>query len=117
MPDEIVFLYGWGPEEEGRFSSLLHLVETSAAMGLESNVFFFTDGVVLAKAGFADRISEDIGRRLKALLKNGKVKFYACDEAVRKRALKEEDLEEGIKLAGYATFLGIAINAKTVIAI
>ena len=82
MQDEILFLYGWGPEEEGRFSSLLHLVETTIAMGLKANIFFFIDGIVLAKSGSSEKISADIGEQFKILLKNKEIKFYACDEAV-----------------------------------
>ena len=106
-----------GPEEEGRFSSLLHLVETTIAMGLKANIFFFTDGVILAKSGSSEKISADIGKQFKTLLKNKEIKFYACDEAIKKRVFKVTDLEEGIHLAGYATFLGMASDTKTVITI
>lgn len=117
MTDEIIFVYGWGPEEEGRVSSLLYLIETAVAMNLNVSVFLFTDGVILAKLGVAEKISESIGRRFKEILKNGKVKVYACEEAARKRSLSKENIAPGTLIIGYAAFLDKALNAKAVITV
>jgi predicted peroxiredoxin len=62
-------------------------------------------------------MSEDIERRFKKNLIDARVKFYVCEEASRKRGLTQEQLEEGIVIAGYATFLDMAASAKTVVTI
>jgi predicted peroxiredoxin len=112
-----VLLFGWGPEETGRVSALLHLIETASAMNLETSVFLFTDGSILAKAGTAEKIDPDIGRRFRRLLQDEYVNIYVCEEAAQKRAIDREHLESGISMVGYATFLGMATEAKTVISL
>ena len=117
MSQDIVFLYGWGPEEEGRLSSLLHIVETAAAMDMKSAVFFFTDGAILGKKGTCARINEEMDRRFRMILRSGKVKFYVCEEAARKRGITKENLEDDLTIIGYATLLDMATASKTVITI
>lgn len=117
MVDDIVFLYGWGPEEEGRLSSMLYLAETAAAIDMNATVFFFTDAAILAKKGTFAKMSEELEERFNKNLNNKRVKFYVCEEAARKRSITQESLEEGITLAGYMTFLDMAVSAKTVVTI
>lgn len=117
LVDNIVFLYSWGPEEEGRLSSLLYLTETAAAIDVNVTVFFFTDAAILAKKGTFAKMSEEIERRFKKNLTDARVKFYVCEEAARKRSVTQESLEDGIVMAGYTTFLDMAVSAKTVITI
>jgi predicted peroxiredoxin len=117
MADDIVFLYGWGPEEEGRLSSMLYLAETASAIDMNATVFFFTDAAILAKKGIFSKMTEDIERRFKKNLIDERVQFYVCEEAARKRGLTQEKLENGLVIAGYATFLDMAASAKTVITI
>ncbi|NIO37864.1 hypothetical protein GTO27_09200 [Candidatus Bathyarchaeota archaeon] len=117
MKPQIVFLYGWGPEEGGRLSSLLYMVETATTMNMNAAVFFFADAAVSAKKGASAKIGQEIGRRLRILTQNEKVEFYVCEQAMRKRGLTKENLENRIKVVGYATFLETAASAKTVITI
>ena len=117
MTERIVLLFGWGPEEVGRTSSLLHLAETASSIDLEVRVFLYSEGVALARKGTAEKIDPDIGERFKRLLKNGRVKFYACSEAAHKRAIEAENLAPPVSMMGYTAFLDIAIEAKTVITV
>lgn len=117
MVDYIVFLYGWGPEEEGRLSSLLYLAETSSVLDVEAVVFLFTDAAILSKKGILTKMSEEIENRFQKNLKDKRIKFIVCEEAARKRGIVKETLEEGFTIAGYATFLDLALSAKTVITI
>lgn len=117
MAQDIMFLYGWGPEEDGRLSSLLYIVETAAAMGMNSAVFIFTDGAILGKKGTCAKISEEIDRRFKSIVNEKKSEIFVCEEAARKRGVTKENLEEGLTIIGYATFLDLATKAKTVITI
>jgi len=84
---------------------------------MNAAVFLFTDGAILGKMGTCAKISEEIDRRWKAILKKDNVKLYVCEEAARKRGIVRENLEDGLTIIGYATFLDIATSAKTVITI
>ncbi len=117
LADNIVFLYSWGPEEEGRLSSLLYLTETAAAIDMNVTVFFITDAAILAKRGIFAKMSEDIERRFRKNLTDAKVKFFVCEEAARKRNVTQESLVDGIVMVGYTTFLDMAVSAKTVMTI
>jgi len=117
MADRVVFLFGWGPEEVGRTSSLLYLAETASSMNLEVDVFLYAEGVVLARAGAAEKIDPDIGERFGRLLRDSKVRFYACSEAAHKRAISENDLAPSISMMGYAAFLDKVVEAKAVITV
>ncbi|UCE43624.1 MAG: DsrE family protein [Candidatus Bathyarchaeota archaeon] len=117
MNARIVFAYGWGPEEEGRLSSLLYMVETATTMDMLAAVFFFADAAVLGRKGAFAGISQEIGERLDRLRRNKKAKLYVCEQAARRRGITEETVEDGMKIIGYATFLDMAASAKTVITI
>lgn len=117
MNSEIVFLYGWGPEEEGRLASLLHMAEIAVAMNMQVTVFFFADAAVLAKREALAKLDQEIGRRMDVLIGNRKVKFFACEQATRKRGILKETLHDGMTIMGYAAFLDKATSAKTVITI
>jgi len=117
MAERIVLLFGWGPEEVGRASTLLYLAETASTMNLEVHVFLYAEGVVLARTGTAEKMDPDIGERLGRLLRDKKVRFYACSKAAHKRALDEKELVPSISMMGYATFLDKAVEAKAVITV
>jgi predicted peroxiredoxin len=117
MSLEIVFLYGWGPEEEGRLSSLLYMVETAVAMNMQVAVFFFTDAAVLARREVFAKFGQEIRRRMDVLIGNEKVKFFVCEQATRKRGILKEALQGGMTVIGHAAFLDMATSANTVITI
>ncbi len=71
----------------------------------------------MAKKGTAEKIDPMIGEKLKKLLRDKNVKVYVCEEAAQKRAIGKDDLESAISIVGYATFLGMATEAKVVITI
>lgn len=117
LTDRVMFLFGWGPEEVGRMSSLLHLAETASSMNFEVNVFLYAEGVVLARADAAEKLDPDLKERLERLLGKPSVRLYACSEAARKRAIGESDLAPSISIIGYAAFLDKAVGAKAVITV
>ena len=96
---------------------MLYLTETSSALNTETNVFLFTDAAILAKKGILKKLSEEIETRFQKNLIDKRVRFYVCEEAARKRGITKETIEEGFVIAGYATFLDMALSAKTVITI
>jgi len=117
LADRVVLLFGWGPEEVGRTSSLLYLAETASSMNLEVDVFLYADGVVLARTGAAEKVDPDVGERFRRLLRDSRVRFYACSEAAHKRAISESDLALSVAMMGYAAFLDKVVEAKAVITV
>ena len=117
MVEELMLIYGWGPEEDGKLSSLLYIAETAISMGIKTSIFLFTDAAILAKKGNIQKINEEMDSRFKRITNDPNLIVYVCEEAARKRALTPENLEEKLSLIGYATFLDIATKTKTVITI
>ena len=114
LKEKVIFMYGWGPEESSRAETLLHLAETAKAMDLEVSIFLFIDGVLLAKKGVARMISVEIAEELQKVLEGG-IKVYVCESALRSKGILKEDLIEGVSVLGYATFLKMSLEAKSVI--
>lgn len=112
-----MLVYGWGPEEDGKLSSLLYIAETAISMGMKTAIFLFTDAAILGKKGNLQKISAEIDSRFKRITNDPNLKVYVCEEAARKRLINAENLEEKLSLIGYATFLDIATKTKTVITI
>jgi predicted peroxiredoxin len=117
MAEGLMLVYGWGPEEDGRLSTLIYIAETAAAMDMKTSVFLFTDAGILAKKGTVAKMGEEIDARFKSILRSEQVKFYVCEEAARKRGVKDDDIEDNLKMIGYATFLDMATKAETIITI
>ena len=117
MSEELMLVYGWGPEEDGKLSSLLYIAETAISMGMMTSIFLFTDAAILAKKGNLQKISEEMYSIFKRITMDPNLRVYVCEEAARKRALTLENVEEKVSIIGYATFLDIATKAKTVITI
>lgn len=116
MADKLILAFPWGPEEEPRAETLFYLAATARDMGLDTSIFFFVDGVLLAKKGVVEMISQKIAEGMKDALKTG-IKVYACEASVRSKGFIKEDLMEGIEIIGYVSFLDMALEAKTVITI
>jgi predicted peroxiredoxin len=117
MGEELMLIYGWGPEEDGRLSSLLYIAETAISMGIKTSIFLFTDAAILAKKGNIQKISVEMNSRFRRITSDPNLTVFVCEESARKRALTSENLEEKLSLIGYATFLDIATKTKTVITI
>jgi len=117
MNEELMLVYGWGPEEDGKLSSLLHIAETAVAMDMKTSIFLFTDAVILAKKGNIQKVSDYLYSRFTRLLNFTNLKIYVCEDAARKRLITPENKKEKLNLIGYATFLDIATKTKTVITI
>ena len=93
------------------------MVETATTMDMKATIFFFTDAAVITKKGIATKISEDIGERFAEILRSENVQVYVCSEAAAKRGITQESLEEHVTIAGYATFLDLAVSLGTVITV
>jgi predicted peroxiredoxin len=117
MGEELLLVYGWGPEEDGKLSSLLYIAETAISMGMKTAIFLFTDAAILAKQGNLQKVSVEMESRFRRITSDPNLRVYVCEEAARKRAVSLENIEEKLILIGYATFLDIATKTRTVITI
>jgi len=117
LNEDLILVFGWGPEEIGRFSSLLHIAKTAEAMGLHVGIFLFTDGVVFARRDVVQKLGDDVADRFRSILESENVRVYVCEEALRKRGVSREELEEKATIIGYASFLNLAMKAENVISL
>lgn len=111
----MLFVYSWDPGEITRAETLFFVATTARAMGLDVAIFCFADGVMLGKKGIVEKISDKAALGMLDAMSTG-VKIYLCSTAVKTKGI-ENDLIDGVELVGYATFLEMALNAKTVITI
>jgi len=112
-----MLVYGWGPEEDGKLSSLLYIAETALSMGMKTSIFLYTDAAILAKQGYIQKMGTEMYSRFRRIVNDTNLRVFVCEEAAKKRAVTPENLEEKLSLIGYATFLDIATKTKTVITI
>lgn len=114
MKEKVIFMYGWGPEESSRAETLMYLAETAKAMEIDVSIFLFVDGVLLAKKGVARMISARLVEALRRALEEG-IKIYVCESAVKSKGILKEDIIDGVSVIGYATFLKMSLEARSVI--
>jgi predicted peroxiredoxin len=43
------------------------------------------------------------------------VKIYICENALRAKSISKESIVDGVKIIGFATFIDMALDAKSVI--
>lgn len=91
------------------------VANAAAGSDQETMVFLSTEGVWLAKAGYADDIHEDGFAPLKELITNfvaagGKV--FVCSPCVKKRGIDESELIAGATIVGGAKLVEWLVNGS-----
>ncbi len=91
------------------------VANAAAGSDQETMVFLSTEGVWLAKAGYADDIHEDGFAPLKELITNfvaagGKV--FVCSPCVKKRGIDESELIDGATIVGGAKLVEWLVNGS-----
>lgn len=91
------------------------VANAAAGSDQETMVFLSTEGVWLAKAGYADDIHEDGFAPLKELMTNfvaagGKV--FVCSPCCKKRGIDESQLIEGATIVGGAKLVEWLANGS-----
>ncbi|MEZ5233661.1 MAG: DsrE family protein [Acidimicrobiales bacterium] len=91
------------------------VANAAAGSDQETRVFLSTEGVWLAKAGYADDIHEDGFAPLKELMTNfvaagGKV--FVCSPCCKKRGIDESQLIEGATIVGGAKLVEWLANGS-----
>lgn len=91
------------------------VANAAAGSDQETMVFLSTEGVWLAKQGYADDIHEDGFAPLKELMNSfiaagGKV--FVCSPCVKKRSIEEGDLIDGATVVGGAKLVEWLVNGS-----
>jgi len=82
--------------------------KAALSMGKEVTIFLLMDGVSIARKGNAAKVKHPAFDRLDKLMEpiiEAGAKIYVCELSAEFRGIKQEDLVEGTKLAGAATYI------------
>lgn len=82
--------------------------KAALSMGKEVTIFLLMDGVSIARKGSAAKVKHPAFDRLDKLMEpliGAGAKIYVCELSAEFRGIKQEDLVEGTKLAGAATYI------------
>ena len=115
-----LFVVSTGTAEPRKAFSPFYYANASAAMGLDTTMFFLAEGPSLIKKGAAEnvRTSED-GEPLRKVIdisvRSG-VKMLCCSTAAKVIwKMKDDDLIDGVQFAGAATLLEMTGDPDTAV--
>lgn len=117
--DKILIMMSSGPDTPRRCATPFFMATLAAAMDYEVIMFFTIDGTLLLKKGMAGTIfPKDGGKSVEAFLNEALeagVKMTACTASTELHGLTPEDLIDGVKMVGGASFWQMSDEAKTVV--
>ena len=121
MEEKLVIVLSKGLNYPDIARTTLMVAALSANMGIKTTLFCFQDGVEIMVKGALDNEVEEPGvptvrQRLKEAIDAG-VEILVCSQTLVVRNIKEEDLIEEAKVAGAATLVYLALDARNVICI
>lgn len=110
-----------GPEDPRRCVAPFQMAAIGAVMEWDVAMYFTIGGARLLKRGVAETVQREngektVGEWLQEALDLG-VKMYVCTDSMELNDVTREDLLEGIELAGIATMLSMADEARIVLTI
>jgi len=117
--DKILIMMTSGPDTPRRCATPFFMATLAAAMDYDVTMFFTIDGTLLLKKGMAATIFPKAGGKsvesyLNEALESG-VKMTACTASTELHGLAAEDLIDGVKMVGGASFWQMSDGAKTVV--
>ena len=117
--DRILIMVTSGPDTPRRCATPFFMATLAAAMDYDVTMFFTIDGTLLLKKGLAATIYPKAGGKsveayLNEALEAG-VKMTACTASTELHGLVPEDLIDGVKMVGGASFWQMSEGAKTVV--
>ena len=117
--DRILIMVTSGPDTPRRCATPFFMATLAAAMDYDVTMFFTIDGTLLLKKGLAATIYPKAGGKsveayLNEALEAG-VKMTACTASTELHGLAPEDLIDGVKMVGGASFWQMSDGAKTVV--
>lgn len=117
--DKIVIMMTSGPDTPRRCATPFFMATLAAAMEYEVTMFFTIDGTLLLKKGMAATVfPKEGGKSVESFLNEALeagVKLTACSASTELHGLAPEDLIEGVKMVGGASFWQMTEDAKTVV--
>jgi len=110
-----------GPESAPRCVTPFQVAVIGAIMEWDVRMYFTIGGARLLKRGVAETVQrqhggKNVGEWLHDALDLG-VKMYVCTDSMELNDVTREDLLEGVELAGIATMLAMADEARIVLTI
>jgi predicted peroxiredoxin len=118
-PDKILIMMTSGPDTPRRCATPFFMATLAAAMDYEVTMFFTIDGTLLLKKGTAATVFPKAGGKSVADFLNeaieAGVQMTACTASTELHGLRPEDLIEGVKMVGGASFWQMSDEAKTVV--
>jgi predicted peroxiredoxin len=117
--DKILILVTSGPDTPRRCATPFFMATLAAAMEYAVTMFFSIDGTLLLKKGMAGIVyPKEGGKSVEEFLKDALdagVQMTVCSASMELHDLQPEDLIDGVKVAGGASFWQMAEVAKTVL--
>jgi predicted peroxiredoxin len=117
--DRVVIMMTSGPDTPRRCATPFFMATLAAAMDYEVTMFFTIDGTLLLKKGVAETIyPKEGGKPVRDFLREAVeagVRLTACSASMELHNLKPEDLIDGVKMVGGASFWQMAEGAQTVL--
>jgi len=117
--DKILIMMTSGPDTPRRCATPFFMATLAAAMDYDVTMFFTIDGTLLLKKGMAATVFPKAGGKSVAEFLNeaieAGVKITACTASTELHGLAPEDLIDGVKMVGGASFWQMSEEAKTVV--
>jgi hypothetical protein len=108
-----------GPEDPEKTYAPFYTAALSAAMEVNTSMYFLMHAPKLLKAGYAEQIKLKKGGTLMQFIKmalEAGVKFYACEESLRSLCeIDPKDVIEGVKVVGSSTLVDLSLDSDTVL--
>lgn len=108
-----------GPEDPEKTYAPIYTAALSAAMEIQTKMYFLMHASKLLKKGAAEEIKLKKGGNLKQFIdmamQNG-VEFYVCEESlVDLCGIEPKDVIDGVKVVGSSTLADLALEADSVL--
>lgn len=110
MADKVAFLATMPPADTPRISTMLGYALAAASMGFEVLIWTL-DGAHVVKKKVFEKLDPQIRERFKQCLDMG-CKMWLCSSAAATFNIKEDEVVEGVKIMGIASFYEFAAEAK-----
>jgi uncharacterized protein len=110
-----------GPEDPRRCVTPFQVAAIGAVMEWEVDMYFTIGGARLLKRGVAETVQRDhggktVGEWLHEAIDLG-VRMYVCTDSMELNDVTRDDLVDGVELAGIASMLAMAEEARIVLTI
>ena len=108
-----------GPEDPEKTYAPFYTAALSAAMEVDTSMYFLMHAPKLLKSGFAEQVKLKKGGTLMQFINmalEGGVKFYACEESLRSLCdIDPKDVISGVKVVGSSTLVDLSLDSGTVL--